>query len=239
MNSQKESFWTSLEEQSEDKKLLPYFIAGDFNATISAGERRGGTKMRDPFGKRMEDLISQWGLTDIKPKNGIYTWSNRRMGPGYIAARMDRLLVSTHLLNPLPEVKILCSAVSDHKPICLFFPPMENLGPLPFRFNRIWLESDEVWAIISNTWHYFIPGSPAFSWEQKLKRVKEALKLWAKTQFHEPMEQNKNIVKEMEQLQEEMEVSVITKEHLLKEIDLETQLQKILRQEGEGWRLRS
>ena len=36
-----------------------------------------------------------------------------------------------------------------------------------------------------------------------------------------------------------MEVNTITKEHLLKEIDLETQLQKILRQEEEGWRLRS
>ena len=111
------------------------------------------------------------------------------------------------------------------------------MGPLPFRFNKIWLESDEVWDIISNAWRCFIPGSLAFSWEQKLKRVKEALKSWEKTHLQEPMEQKKNIVKEMEQLQREMEVNMITKEHLLKEIDLETQLQKILRQEEEGWRL--
>ena len=43
----------------------------------------------------------------------------------------------------------------------------------------------------------------------------------------------------MEILQAEMEVSTITKEHLVKEIELETKLQKILRQEEEGWRLRS
>ena len=43
----------------------------------------------------------------------------------------------------------------------------------------------------------------------------------------------------METLQAEMEVSVITKEHLIKEIELEIDLQKILRQEEEGWRLRS
>ena len=43
----------------------------------------------------------------------------------------------------------------------------------------------------------------------------------------------------MEALQMEMEVSEITKEHLVKEIELETSLQKILRQEEEGWRLRS
>ena len=58
MNSQKESFWTSLEEQCEDKKLLPCYIAGDFNATILEDERRGGNKVRDPFRERMEDLIS-------------------------------------------------------------------------------------------------------------------------------------------------------------------------------------
>ena len=43
----------------------------------------------------------------------------------------------------------------------------------------------------------------------------------------------------MEALQAEMEESEITKEHLVKEIELETSMQKILRQEEEGWRLRS
>jgi len=195
--------------------------------------------VRDPFGERLEDLISQWGLTDIKPKNDIFTWSNKRIGPGHIAARLDRFLVSTHLLNSYPETKILCSAVSDHKPICLFFPPAENLGPLPFRFNQIWLETEGVEDIITSTWRCFIPGSPAFSWEQKLKRVKAALKSWVKNQFQEPTKQKEKIIKDMEILQAEMEVSTITKEHLIKEIELETNLQKILRQEEEGWKLRS
>ena len=43
----------------------------------------------------------------------------------------------------------------------------------------------------------------------------------------------------MEALQVEMEVSEITKEHLVKEIELETSLQKILQQEEEGWRPQS
>ena len=43
----------------------------------------------------------------------------------------------------------------------------------------------------------------------------------------------------MEHLQSEMEESTITKEHLVKEIELETKLQKILRQIEEEWRLRS
>ena len=43
----------------------------------------------------------------------------------------------------------------------------------------------------------------------------------------------------MEILRAEMETSSITKEHLMKEIEMETNLQKILRQEEEGWRLHS
>ena len=58
MNAQKDRFCNSLEEQCEDKKLLPCFIAGDFNVTTSPNERRGGTKVRELFGERLEDLIS-------------------------------------------------------------------------------------------------------------------------------------------------------------------------------------
>ena len=47
------------------------------------------------------------------------------------------------------------------------------------------------------------------------------------------------IVKEMETLQQNMEKMEITRELLIKEIELETSLQVILRQEEESWRLRS
>ena len=126
------------------------FHCRGFQCYYITDEHRGETMVREQFRERMEDLISQWGLTDIKPKNGTFTWSNKRMGPGHIAARLDRFLVSTHLLNSYPEAKILCSPVSDHKPICLFFPPAKNLGPLPLRFNRIWMESEGVKEIISS-----------------------------------------------------------------------------------------
>ena len=137
IQAQKDNFWKSLEDQSVDKTLLSFYLVGDFKITISSEERKGGTKVRDPFGERLEDLISLWGLSNIKPKNGTFTWRNKRIGPGHIAARLDRVLVNTHLLSSHPETKLLCSAISDHKPICLFFPPLENLGPLPFRFNHL------------------------------------------------------------------------------------------------------
>ena len=43
----------------------------------------------------------------------------------------------------------------------------------------------------------------------------------------------------MEALQAEMETNMVTRTHLFKEVELETTLQRILRQEAEVWRLRS
>ena len=69
--------------------------------------------------------------------------------------------------------------------------------------------------------------------------MKVALKAWVKTQYQEPAKHKELILEEMEHLQSEMEESTITNEHLVKEIELETKLQKILRQIEEEWRLRS
>ena len=55
------TFWEALSKDLEDlggKKLI---IVRDFNTTISQLEKRGGTKVKDPFGERMEDLISYFG----------------------------------------------------------------------------------------------------------------------------------------------------------------------------------
>ena len=62
-----------------------------------------------------------------------------------------------------------------------------------------------------------------------MKRVKAALKLWVKNHFREPAQQKEQIIRDMESLQVEMEACEITKEHLIKEIELEKTLQKILR----------
>ena len=43
----------------------------------------------------------------------------------------------------------------------------------------------------------------------------------------------------MESIQVDMEESEITREYLLREIELEKSMQSIIRQEEEGWRLRS
>ena len=61
----KELFWNSLETLKEDQKGKDILIVVDFNATKAQLEKRGGSRIRYPYGKNMEDLISELDLLDL------------------------------------------------------------------------------------------------------------------------------------------------------------------------------
>jgi endonuclease/exonuclease/phosphatase family metal-dependent hydrolase len=90
--------WQSLIDLAKENPPQNLIIAGDFNTTRAAMEKRGGSVVRDQFQERLEDLISDLDLYDVPSNKGIYTWNNRRAGPGHIAARLDRFLISSELL---------------------------------------------------------------------------------------------------------------------------------------------
>ena len=119
-----------------------------------------------------------WDLGDIKPSKGKFTWTNKRVGPGHIVARLDRFLVHTSFLTLglFANSEILQACTSDHKPISLSLTPGENMGPIPFRFNLLWISMDGFYDLVSETWHKNVSGSPFFIWEEKLRRLKAALK---------------------------------------------------------------
>lgn len=88
----------------------------------------------------VEDMIQKWDLLDFKPRKGLYTWTNNRIGEDHISARLDRFLVQSTMLmeRRLISLAILPKLTSDHKPIQLMLEEEENLGPIPFRFSPLW-----------------------------------------------------------------------------------------------------
>jgi hypothetical protein len=138
-------------------------------------EKKGGSPVRDPAREWVEDLILDWDLEDIKPAKGKYTWTNKRLGLGHIAACLDRFLVqSTFLtLGLVATSKILPNYVSDHKPILLDLSSEKNLGPIPFRFSPIWIHQEGFQEIVSTAWSEQVQGSPFYVWEEKLEPSRE------------------------------------------------------------------
>ena len=125
-------------------------MLGDSNPTKSRLEKCGGTKVRDPFGEKMEDFISDLDLLDVPLKNGKYTWSNKRARVGHIAERLDIFLVSSLFIqqNILPASFSLPLVVFDLKPIVLTLTQHENLIPIRFCFNLHWLQDGKLIELI-------------------------------------------------------------------------------------------
>jgi len=237
--SEKHLCWSSLNEYMSTSLRDNYVIAGDLNLTLSSEEKRGGNIVRDPAREWVEDIISDWDLEDIKPHRGKYTWTNKRLGPGFIAARLDRFLVqqSLHIQGFDLSSSILPFNASDHKPIALVFNKDQNLGPIPFRFNPAWIPLEGFQDIVAAAWNSQIKGSAFYVWEEKLRILKKMLKDWAKS-LKSPLKQRLEAEKALGDHQLSTEGG-LDRASLDKEVLLHNNLIEACRIEENYWKIKS
>jgi len=138
----------------------------------------------------------------------------------------------------LASSEILPASTSDHKPISLSLSPKENLGPIPFRFSPLWTSQKGFLELVAHSWKKNVSGSPLFIWEEKLRRLKEDLKCWAKA-LPSPSAERKKAQRELGNHQIEMDSETITPKVLAKEADLQKKLHRALKMEEEYWRVKS
>ena len=93
----KKIIWNLLREERSNLQGN-VILAGDLNVILNQDEKRGGSLVRDPIREIVDETILEWDLMDVKPSTGKYTWNNKRIGPGHIAARLDRFLVQDTFL---------------------------------------------------------------------------------------------------------------------------------------------
>eukprot|EP00253_Pinus_taeda_P008759 PITA_08759 len=141
--SEKRDCWKSLAEFLEQETPNNIILAGDPNIVLKAKEKRGGFDSKDPMVGVVEELAQLWDLQDFNPIQGLFTWSNNRIGKDHISARLDRFLVQSLFMNKkIITTRILPKLSSDHKPIQLCLEDEEDLGPIPFCFSPQWIERE-------------------------------------------------------------------------------------------------
>ena len=238
--TEKKICWDSLQSFPLLHNPENIIIAGDLNVTLAAEEKKGGSPVRDPAREWVEDIMIGWDMEDIKPSAGKYTWSNKRLGPRHIAARLDRFLVQTSFLTSglMASSKILPNCIFDHKPISLELSMDGFLDPIPFRFSPLWIQQEGFHEVVSEVWNRQIQGSPFYVWEEKLRALKRRLKEWAKT-LKTPATKRKESLENLAALQSSMEDSAVTQSLLQKEVELQKSLHKASRDKEEYWRQKS
>ena len=237
---EKKECWDSLNLFLNQHNLENLVVAGDLNVTLALAEKKGGSIVRDPAREWVEDLMMDWELEDIIPDRGKFTWSNKRIGPGHIAARLDCFLIqSTFLtLGIMATSNILPHYTSDHKPISLSLSSGEKLGPIPFRFIPIWVNQEGFFDLVANSWKQPVYGSPFYVWEGKLRRLKADLKAWAKG-LSSPTAERIRIQKALERHQLALEDSLVTSDLINREAKLQRMYHKACKEEEIYWRVKS
>jgi len=133
---------------------------------------------------------------------------------------------------------ILPCSVSDHRPIKLELSAHWDKGPTPFKFNPLWIKEQSFLQLVKDMWKQPVNGSSFFVWEEKLRKVKGALKVWAKS-LPNPAVERKKLQEQLEIHHLNSENEEITKEILEKEADLQQKLLKASLAEEEYWRIKS
>lgn len=109
--------WNSL--ISSSSTTLPWCVLGDFNAIPDASEKLSSRPARASLISEFQSMLITSGLTNAGYEGPHYTWSNKRKGQAYAAARLDRVLLNYHWRQSVGDylVKHHPRYSSDHNPL--------------------------------------------------------------------------------------------------------------------------
>jgi hypothetical protein len=239
--SENKDCWQTLADILDIFSPSNIILAGDLNLIFEPKEKRGGNSNRDQMLPFVEELFHQWYLLYFRPSKGLYTWTNNRVGVDHISACLDIFLIQSRFLQErrIISSKILPKLTSNKKPILLNLEEEENMGPIIFWFNPLWIEKNGFLETVHSIWSSPTSGSPIFVWENKLKETKHALKTWVKNPTYTPLRHEQETVKKISDLQDEMETKDIFSSDLEKEKTTQRKNLCSFHNEEEYWRLKS
>ena len=150
----------------------PWCIGGDFNVTHFPNERNREGRILSSM-RKFSQVIDELELKDLPLQGGSYTWkgglNNQRM------ARLVRDEWEVHFGGV--RQSLLPKPLSDHHPILLEGGGCPVRGPLPFRFENMWLKEEGFKNLINEWWCSLeIRGSGSYVLTKKLKAIKVQLK---------------------------------------------------------------
>ncbi|RVW88462.1 putative ribonuclease H protein [Vitis vinifera] len=129
----------------------PWCIGGDFNVVRFPSEPSREGRLTGSM-RRFSEVIEELALRDLPLHEEPFTWSGGLNG--------------------------LSRPVSDHFPILLDGDGVRR-GPIPFRFENIWLKEEGFKELLKGWWQGFnYSGSYSFILIEKLKALKIKLKDW-------------------------------------------------------------
>lgn len=125
-------------------------------------------------------MVLATGLKDLGFKGNCSTWVNNRQGQAYVVAKLDRVFSNSAWLDTFddPMVTHLPRLSSNHSHLLLTHRCRTSPKNIPFKFEEMWLPHTSFTAIVENSWATSVCRNPQYILSQKLKFLKQKLKVW-------------------------------------------------------------
>ena len=187
--------------------------------------------------RRFSQLIKDLELKYLTLWGGTFTWrggqGNQRM------ARLDRFVVSEDWDMYFGGVNqsVLPKPTSDHFPIMLFGGDRPSRGPMPFKFENMWLKEESFHNLIADWWTSFVyQGSRSYVVMEKLKALKAKLKTWNKEIFSNVEEKKKEALQKIMLWNDIEGHRLLTRDESLEKVGAIEEYQKWAAFEEISWR---
>ncbi|KAF9604950.1 hypothetical protein IFM89_011317 [Coptis chinensis] len=180
---QRKILWNDLETLNPQK--TPWAVIGDFDAYLSPSEKKGGRYPSQAAMDNHRKALDDNQLVEAVHSGVTYTWWNKHLGRNKIIGKLDRMLINQKwlIVHTGWAYKALNWLTSNHSPLIGWNYNIPKPRNVPFRFIKMWCSHDNFKEMVKENWHVPIEGNPFFIMIQKLKRLKQALKIWNKKTF--------------------------------------------------------
>jgi len=217
--------WDSLKQL---KSMNPYglwCLMGDFNSIRNTSERMGLSQrgVDDRHMIEFNEWIADLELEEPTCVGRKFTWFRPN---GAAKSRLDRALVTAEWLNKWPSSSqfILNRNFSDHCPILLISKNVD-WGPKPFRIFDCWLQEKSFRDAVTSCWSQVSTrGWGGFVLKEKIKHLKQKLKLWHKEHFGGTFKKVQDLEEEINKLEIESADRQLSSEECMKKKKLQQDL---------------
>ncbi|GAU10446.1 hypothetical protein TSUD_420660, partial [Trifolium subterraneum] len=215
-----------------------WMFVGDFNAVLGAHEKRG---KRLPSSLSCNDFLLWTNANLLFHLNTIgvrFTWANGRGGSEFITQRLDRSIVNQAWLDFWQNIH--CCALfkhnSDHHPLLVTQDLLVIKHPTPFRFYRAWTSHVDCARVVTEVWSQPVQGPPMVCLQDKLKRLRAALKEWNRSVFGNIDHNVKLAIEEVSSVQALIDANDFSAALQQRDFEAQLQLSKVLMQQEMFWR---
>ncbi|MFS7917032.1 putative RNA-directed DNA polymerase [Helianthus anomalus] len=170
--------WYSLNMHKLAVQDHPWVLLGDFNAIIDPCERSAGSSFINSSMSEARDCFNNIEVEDLCMSGLKFTWNQSPGKPDGLLKKLDRAMSNHSFIStfPLAHAHFLPFLKSDHSPIVISLPEVNNPKPKPFRFPNYLTRKEKFLPVVTESWAKPVSGCSMYCLVTRLKTLKKEIR---------------------------------------------------------------